>query len=66
MGCNVISYSNETEWLARLSQPDLNDNYEAQKYWADHIYVDDGKLKEILDGGDMVNHSEDPVSAINL
>ena len=63
MGYNVISYFTESEMLARLSELEVQGGYELKKFWMDHVYVDEGRLNEILDGAEMVNHSETPTAS---
>jgi SET domain-containing protein len=62
-GSNVRHYSSEEEVMDHLSALSL----EQQHYFMHHIYVDAGKVVEILDDADKWNHSESPntVSGVN-
>jgi len=60
-GANVLSFTSEAEARARLQQlPDAA----ARVFWMDHVYMFDGKLNEILDEGNLWNHSETPCTGL--
>ena len=60
----MISYNNEIEARARMEQIDRVGGRLAVRDWVDHVYMHSDQLNEIIDGGQLCNHSENPTSAV--
>ena len=61
-GVNVRTYSSEGEVHARLKEL----SWDERKFFVSHIYIYDGCVNEILDDGNMWNHSESPNTGQNI
>jgi hypothetical protein len=59
-GINVLSFRTEAEARARLEELPAGD----REFWMDHVYMFEGKLNEILDEGNLWNHSETPCTGL--